>query len=126
MFVRGLQGTYNQYAPQMGISIPHGDIILFGLCCGQIMYAFLLAPDTLSREYYNWIQSASGVPKYAVASNRTAVRHNLIAPAQLQKALREPRVSASAQTMLIPRALPCATRVGGRAGTFHGKLLFVP
>ncbi|CAK9784219.1 unnamed protein product [Cutaneotrichosporon oleaginosum] len=91
MFVRGLQGTYNQYAPRMGISIPHGDILLFGLCCGQIMYAFLLAPETLAREYYNWIQSASGVPKYAVASNRTAVRHNLIAPAQLQKALREPR-----------------------------------
>lgn len=54
MFVRGLQGTYNSYAPVVGINIPHGDVLLFGLCCGQIMFAFLLSPETIPREYNNW------------------------------------------------------------------------
>ncbi|BEJ17573.1 hypothetical protein CspHIS471_0609740 [Cutaneotrichosporon sp. HIS471] len=115
MFVRGLQGTYNQYAPQMGLSIPHGDILLFGLCCGQIMYAFLLAPETLSREYYNWIQSASGVPKYAIGANRTAVRNNFIAPAQLQKALAEPRGVTPRHARTI-RAMLEDQAKGGRPG----------
>jgi hypothetical protein len=54
MFVRGLQGAYNQYTPRFGIHIPHGDLLLFGLCCGQIMFAFLLSPETIPREYNSW------------------------------------------------------------------------
>lgn len=87
MFVRGLQGAWNQYTPQAGVHIPFGNIELFGLCCGQIMFGFLLAPETIPRDYYNWIQSASGVPPFAVASNRTAVRENLIHPEHVKLAL---------------------------------------
>lgn len=87
MFVRGLQGTYNSYAPVVGINIPHGDVLLFGLCCGQIMFAFLLSPETIPREYNNWILSASRVPDFAVQSNRTAVRQRWIEPANVQKAI---------------------------------------
>ena len=54
MFVRGLQGSYNHYTPRYGIHIPHGDILLFGLCCGQIMFSFLMSPETMPREYINW------------------------------------------------------------------------
>lgn len=39
------------------------------------------------------IQSASGVPKHAVASNRTSVRENLIAPAQVAQALNFPGIT---------------------------------
>ena len=52
--MRGLQGTYNHYTPRYGIHIPHGDVLLFGLCCGQIMFAFLMSPETMPREYINW------------------------------------------------------------------------
>lgn len=100
MFVRGLQASYNQYSPRLGVNIPHGDVILFGLCCGQIMYAYLLAPETIPREYNAWIQSASGVPVHAVISNRSAVRSNVIAPAQLQRAIQYPGVTEKHLTTL--------------------------
>lgn len=54
MFVRGLQGSYNLYAPRLGVRIPHGDVLVFGLCCGQIMYAWLVSPETIPREYSAW------------------------------------------------------------------------
>lgn len=54
MFVRGLQASYMQYAPKLGIHIPHGDVLLFGLCCGQIMWAWFLAPETIPRDYRAW------------------------------------------------------------------------
>ena len=54
MFVRGLQASYNQYAPQYGIRIPHGDLLLFGACCGQIMFAWLLSPETIPHGYSKW------------------------------------------------------------------------
>ena len=54
MFVRGLQGSYNLYTPRFGIHIPHGGILLFGACCGQIMYAWLCSPETIPKEYNDW------------------------------------------------------------------------
>ena len=54
MFVRGLQASYNQYAPQYGIRIPHGDLLLFGACSGQIMFAWLLSPETIPHGYSKW------------------------------------------------------------------------
>jgi hypothetical protein len=93
MFVRGLQAAYNQYTPALGISVPHGDVLLFGLCCGQIMFAWLLSPETIPREYANWIQGVSGVPPTAVSANRTAVRNNLITAAPIQRALATPGVT---------------------------------
>jgi hypothetical protein len=40
VFVRGLQGLYHRFQKR-GLHIPHGDVLLFGLACGQIMYAFV-------------------------------------------------------------------------------------
>ena len=54
MFVRGLQGSYNFYTPRLGIRIPNGAVLLFGACCGQIMYAWFCAPETIPKEYDNW------------------------------------------------------------------------
>lgn len=87
MFVRGLQGSFNQYAPKLGIKIPNGDVLLFGLCCGQIMFAFLLAPETIPREYNNWIQGVSFVPKFAVKGNLEAIRNNKVDTSIIQQAL---------------------------------------
>lgn len=54
MFVRGLQGAYNLYTPQYGIHIPHGDLLVFGACSGQIMFSFLFNPETMPKEYNTW------------------------------------------------------------------------
>ncbi|SYW82565.1 uncharacterized protein UBRO2_04687 [Ustilago bromivora] len=61
LFVRGLEGSYNVAHERKLINIPHGAVITFGLACGQIMWAWLEAPNSLSRSYKNWITRASQV-----------------------------------------------------------------
>lgn len=61
LFVRGLEGSYNVAHAKGKINIPHGAVLAFGLACGQIMYAWLNAPETLPRGYVNWITNASMV-----------------------------------------------------------------
>ncbi|WVR06354.1 hypothetical protein IAU60_003385 [Kwoniella sp. DSM 27419] len=118
MFVRGLQASYNQYTPRFGIHIPHGDLLVFGACCGQIMFAWLLSPETIPREYSAWILQASRVPDFAVLANRTAVRQNTIDPALVQRALTHKAITPSNRKALEdfvlklkdglrPAAVPC-------------------
>ncbi|KAJ9477669.1 hypothetical protein PHBOTO_001240 [Pseudozyma hubeiensis] len=61
LFVRGLEGQYNVAHDRGLINIPYGAVIVFGLACGQIMWAWLEAPDSLPRGYRNWITRASQV-----------------------------------------------------------------
>ncbi|KAK1925541.1 hypothetical protein DB88DRAFT_484264 [Papiliotrema laurentii] len=118
MFVRGLQAAYNQYTPRYGIHIPHGAEILFGLCCGQIMFAWLLSPETIPHAYGRWILGASRVPEFAVLGNRTIVRHGYLEPQQIQRALAHKSVTPSNRKSLLtlleavkngwkPPAIPC-------------------
>ncbi|CAE6466686.1 unnamed protein product [Rhizoctonia solani] len=74
IFVRGLQGSYNFWSKRFGIRIPFGDVMVFSLCCGQIMYAFLLSPTTIPRSYRVWIQRASKVPAACVRMNHDLTR----------------------------------------------------
>ncbi|KAF9076157.1 hypothetical protein BDP27DRAFT_1389599 [Rhodocollybia butyracea] len=78
MFVRGLQGTYNLYSSKHNINIPHGDILVFSLVCGQILYAFLLRPDSLPHSYTNWISSAAKVPAACLRMNYDMVRNHSV------------------------------------------------
>lgn len=61
LFVRGLEGQYNVAHEKGLINIPYGAVIVFGLACGQIMWAWLEAPESLPRGYRNWITNASQV-----------------------------------------------------------------
>ncbi|KAK9896940.1 hypothetical protein P389DRAFT_143247 [Cystobasidium minutum MCA 4210] len=74
-FVRGLQGWYNILHKRGYINIPHGDVLLFGAACGQIMYSWLVAPEALNPGYRHWILQASHVPAavlpWVVARHRT-------------------------------------------------------
>ncbi|WWD04851.1 hypothetical protein V865_002922 [Kwoniella europaea PYCC6329] len=118
MFVRGLQASYNQYTPRLGIHIPHGDLLVFGACCGQIMFAWLCSPETIPREYSAWILQASRVPGFAVNANRTLVRQKIIEPVQVKKALEHKAITPTnrktLEQMLVklkegwkPSVVPC-------------------
>ncbi|SNX82414.1 uncharacterized protein MEPE_01120 [Melanopsichium pennsylvanicum] len=61
LFVRGLEGSYSVAHERGLINVPYGAVITFGLACGQIMWAWLEAPESLPRGYKNWITSASHV-----------------------------------------------------------------
>jgi hypothetical protein len=70
LLVRGLEGTYNSAHSKGLISIPNGAILTFGLACGQIMYAWLNAPQTLPRGYISWITQASHIAPRATNIHR--------------------------------------------------------
>ncbi|KAJ3750554.1 hypothetical protein DFH05DRAFT_1467697 [Lentinula detonsa] len=78
LFVRGLQGTYNLYSSKYNIHIPHGDVLVFSLVCGQILYGFLLRPDSLPRSYTNWVASAAKVPHACLRMNYDMVRNHTV------------------------------------------------
>ncbi|KAG8957389.1 hypothetical protein FRC03_010200 [Tulasnella sp. 419] len=78
MFVRGLQGSFNLWSARTGITVPFGSVLVFSLCCGQIMYGYLLRPDTIPRSYNTWIQKASVVPEDAVDMNRELVQQGTL------------------------------------------------
>lgn len=95
MFVRGLQGSYNAYAAARNISIPYGDVIVFSLACGQIMYAWLLRRDTLPKSYTNWITTASKLPTEAVQVNHDMLRHHSYNPKDFENIFRKWESTAS-------------------------------
>ncbi|GLB34301.1 putative peroxisome organization [Lyophyllum shimeji] len=85
MFVRGLQGSYNAYTTKRNIRVPNGDVLVFALACGQIMYGFLLRPDTLPRSYHSWIGQAAKVPEECVRMNLGLVREGKFDVADLDR-----------------------------------------
>ncbi|KAI0677684.1 hypothetical protein C8Q78DRAFT_960400 [Trametes maxima] len=103
MFVRGLQGSFNAMSNRHGFKIPHGDVIVFTLCCGQIMYAFLMRPDTLPPSYNRWIQVASKVPSDAVNLNLTLVREGYFRPEDMEHVMKYPRITPSNYAYLADR-----------------------
>ncbi|KAH9029497.1 hypothetical protein EDB85DRAFT_1966271 [Lactarius pseudohatsudake] len=114
LFVRGLQGSYNAYSEKHGFRVPHGDVLVFALSCAQIMYSFLLRPDTLPRSYTTWINAAGQLPKEAVSINRDMVRSHTFNLVDLERIIARPDLHpANATAIDVWRAAqppygPCA------------------
>ncbi|PPR04651.1 hypothetical protein CVT24_011869 [Panaeolus cyanescens] len=101
MFVRGLQGSYNAFTTKRGWHVPHGDVLVFALACGQIMYGFLMRPDTLPRSYNTWIATASKVPQEVVAINKDLVRTGTFNVDDLDKIVRRADITAANKADLL-------------------------
>ncbi|KAI0312802.1 hypothetical protein OF83DRAFT_1066610 [Amylostereum chailletii] len=112
LFVRGLQGSYNAYSRNHGLHVPNGDVIVFSLACAQIMYAWLLSPETLPRSYVSWcaaIHTASHLPREAVAMNRDLVRTGRFQFQDLDKILDMPDLAPrNATDLVVKRTLASA------------------
>ncbi|KAJ9123945.1 hypothetical protein QFC22_000736 [Naganishia vaughanmartiniae] len=111
--------TYNAYSRRTGFEIPYGDILVFGLSCGQIMFAFLLSPETIPPEYNTWIQAASQVEGDAVKLNRMIERQRKVDPGLIMKIMQHKNITPhnkrelthvleQAKLGLIPEGVPCA------------------
>ncbi|KAK7445079.1 hypothetical protein VKT23_014941 [Stygiomarasmius scandens] len=101
LFVRGLQGTFNFWSERGGISIPNGDVLLFSLVCGQIMYAWLLRPDSLPKGYRLWVSNAAKVPNAAVNMNHDLARLGTFSMKDINNILNRPDITPSNQTYLL-------------------------
>jgi len=88
--LRGLQGSYNALAAKYGFTVPHGAVWLFSIACAQIMYGFLLRPETLPKAYISWIDEAGQIPVEAVAMNRDLVRESSFRISDIDQLLTNP------------------------------------
>jgi len=110
MFVRGLQGSYNAWSEKRGFKILHGDALVFGLCCAQIMYGFTMRPDTIPKSYFNWILDASRVRKDSLFVNMGMVRDGIVNAEELQKLAEWSETTTTNRTEL----LSLLERAGGK------------
>ncbi|KAI5474992.1 peroxisomal membrane protein 4 [Pseudohyphozyma bogoriensis] len=116
LLVRGLQGNYN-IAHKLGyVNIPNGDALLFGAACGQIMYAWLMAPDTLAPGYRKFITNASGVCPPCLPVNLSTTRHGEFDPVIARQALTWKKKPTSLNATLIE-----AYAARGEAGDFGDR-----
>lgn len=60
------------------------------LSCGQIMYSWLLRPDTIPRSYSTWISQASKVSESTVLVNRAFARRGQPDPSDMRDLLDGP------------------------------------
>ncbi|TRM67404.1 hypothetical protein BD626DRAFT_395126 [Schizophyllum amplum] len=128
LFVRGLQGSYNSVASRTGFKVPHGEVLLFSLACGQIMYAWLMRPEALGMGYANWISQASKVPVAAprihrqllgresfngfadidkIVSRKDITPENVASLLELRTLLSSPKFPGAPEPY-IPSYVPCA------------------
>ncbi|KPV76961.1 uncharacterized protein RHOBADRAFT_51936 [Rhodotorula graminis WP1] len=87
LFVRGLQGRYNDLKARDKIRVKNVSVIVFGLSCAQIMYAWLMAPEALPSGYRRWITQASRVSEPCLPVNLSAYRTGTFDPDTARKAL---------------------------------------
>ncbi|KAF8341270.1 uncharacterized protein EI90DRAFT_3033306 [Cantharellus anzutake] len=107
MFVRGLQGSWNAWSPRWGIHVPYGTFVVFGLCCGQIMYSFLLRPDAIPESYNRWILRASMAKPESFPINRSAYRKGTFPIDAMEKLMKRPDNTAynlSVMQSMVERA----------------------
>ncbi|KAH7887306.1 hypothetical protein F5I97DRAFT_1925753 [Phlebopus sp. FC_14] len=103
MFVRGLQGSYNSFTSKNGFHLPNGEVLVFCLCCAQIVYAFFSRPDTLPKSYTTWLATASGAPLPAINMVRDINRTGKFDIRDLDKVLKRDDLISANQTAVIAR-----------------------
>ncbi|KAG1743628.1 uncharacterized protein EDB91DRAFT_1274155 [Suillus paluster] len=106
LFVRGLQGSYNSFTSKHGFHIPNGEVLMFCLCCTQIVYGFLARPDTLPRSYTTWLTTASGAPTNAIKMVQDMNQTGMFDVQDLDKILnREDLIPPNQVALLARKAL---------------------
>ncbi|KAI5993461.1 hypothetical protein EDD15DRAFT_2387989 [Pisolithus albus] len=106
LFVRGLQGSYNAFTSKNGFHIPHGEALLFCICCTQIVHALFCRPDTLARSYEIWLSNASGASRQAIKMVRDMNLNGTFDVQDIDKILqRSDLIPANRTALLAARAL---------------------
>ncbi|KAI9592829.1 hypothetical protein BDF19DRAFT_450255 [Syncephalis fuscata] len=81
-FVRALQASYDSLHARNLISIPYGGAMLFMAAGSQVMYAYLMKPNTLPRDFYQFMVKAARVPDPILRYNAQNVITGHVDPAK--------------------------------------------
>ncbi|KAG0051187.1 hypothetical protein BGZ83_004008 [Gryganskiella cystojenkinii] len=131
MFVRSMQGVYNAGKYRGQFSFRHGDAVLFALGSAQVMYAFLMHPDTIPKEFFGFMSKTCRITAEMLAFNRSIVRGFPVDLAAIRTMV--DKYQPTARTLEVvatmsehAHVLPCATVHPGKDSCSMNNLeLFV-
>ena len=114
LMARAVQCLYNGakkrgWIKQGFLDWPHGDSLLFGLSSAQIMYAYVMRPETLPYTYWNFIVRTGPISKLVLEQIRRFTRGMSVQVDKLNAFCRSQGMARDIVTSSRPARLP--TRV---------------
>lgn len=85
----------------------HGDSLLFAMACAQVMYAFVMRPESLPQSYRDFIQKTGPVAEPVYKAVRDSCRGYPIDVASLSSYLSDKKISGYENLGEFPSIIPC-------------------
>ncbi|GFP87044.1 transmembrane protein 135 [Phtheirospermum japonicum] len=113
LFARLAQCAYNSAKSKnkfhlWGSHWSHGDTLLFAIACAQIMYAFVMRPESLPKSYREFIQKTGPVAAPVYKAVRDCCRGSPVDVASLSAYLSSRRVPNTLKLEEFPHIIPCS------------------
>ncbi|XP_031106942.1 uncharacterized protein LOC116011679 [Ipomoea triloba] len=86
----------------------HGDSLLFALACAQVMYAFIMRPESLPKSYQDFIQKTGPVAAPVYKAVKDCCRGSPVDVASLSAYLSYKKISSNAKLEEFPSIIPCS------------------
>ncbi|CAK8571973.1 unnamed protein product [Lathyrus sativus] len=86
----------------------HGDSLLFSLACAQVMYAFVMRPESLPKSYQEFIQKTGPVAEPVYRAVRDSCRGHPVDVASLHTYLSRKGKSDYVKLEEFPSIIPCS------------------
>ncbi|XP_041021537.1 uncharacterized protein LOC121262909 [Juglans microcarpa x Juglans regia] len=86
----------------------HGDSLLFALACAQVMYAFVMRPESLPKSYQDFIQKTGPVAQPVYKAVRDSCRGYPVDVFSLSTYLSDRRNSNYGKLEEFPSIVPCS------------------
>ncbi|KAH6773834.1 Mitochondrial import inner membrane translocase subunit Tim17/Tim22/Tim23 family protein [Perilla frutescens var. hirtella] len=85
----------------------HGDTLLFAIACAQVMYSFVMRPESLPKSYQDFIQKTGPVAAPVYRAVRDCCRGSPVDIASLSAYL-SGRTSNNVKLDMFPEIIPCS------------------
>ncbi|GER50846.1 mitochondrial import inner membrane translocase [Striga asiatica] len=113
LFARLAQCAYNSAKSKnkfhlWGSHWSHGDTLLFSIACAQIMYAFVMRPESLPKSYRDFIQKTGPVAEPVYKAVRDCCRGSPVDVDSLSAYLSSRRAPKTLKLEEFPRIIPCS------------------
>ncbi|CAI9762329.1 unnamed protein product [Fraxinus pennsylvanica] len=86
----------------------HGDTLLFAIACAQVMYAFIMRPESLPKSYQDFIQKTGPVAKPVYKAVRDCCRGSPVDVASLSAYLSTTKGPSTVKLEEFPTIIPCS------------------